>query len=465
MTAPQTSQPTGALAVGAHAVDVTPRRPTFLYGYPHVPRMSTGVHDPLLASALYLHDGHHEVLFVSVDVIWVSKQLVAAARERIRAALGLRPANVMITATHTHSGPVTLTMASNADDPVVPPPEPEYLELLLDGIVTAATEAHRRAEPAELAFVTAECAGIGGNRHNRAGATIHEIPIVAARSIRDPTRWLALMYVNRVHPTVLHEDSTLISGDFPGTCRQYLQAELLGTACPVLCHLGAAGNQSPRNVTRANDVAETRRLGELLGKEILASLEAAEFRCDWTVAAESSTTSLPKRRIPTLEEALELSNSLQARLAELRATGAEKSQVRTAECALFGGEETVCLARAAISGVLQAAAEACLPAEIQMIWLDKFCFVGWPGEVFSEFALRVRSWDSNAYIITLANGELQGYVVTEEAVRQNAYEASNAVFASPEAGEALVRETLSLFARSGENWETEPALAWSSVNS
>ena len=38
-------------------IDITPRNSTFLYGYPHVSRLSTGVHDPLLSSSLYLDDG------------------------------------------------------------------------------------------------------------------------------------------------------------------------------------------------------------------------------------------------------------------------------------------------------------------------------------------------------------------------------------------------------------------------
>jgi neutral ceramidase len=451
------------LFVGAHAVDVTPRKPTFLYGYPHVERISTGVHDPLLASAMYVDDGERAVLFVSVDVIWLSKAFVASARAKICAATTLATDHVMITATHTHSGPVTLPMVSNADDPIVPAPDAEYLELLMEGVVAAALEAHRRAEPAEMTLVTTECADIGGNRHDPEGATIGEIPIVAARALGDVNRWLALMYVNRVHPTVLHEDSTLVSGDFPGMCRKYLQDELLGTDCPVLCHLGAAGNQSPRHVTRANDFAEAMRLGDLLGGAILSSLKSAEFRSDWSVAAESATTSLPTRRVPSPADAIELLGSLRRTLEDLRNQGADKRNVRTVECAVFGAEETVCLARAAARGALQSAAQACLPAEIQVIWLGKHCFVGWPGEVFAEFAQRVAGWDSSAFVITLANGELQGYVVTEEAVRENVYEASNAVFASPESGEALVRETLSLFARSSDGWDSETDLAWSSV--
>ena len=68
-----------------------------------------------------------------------------------------------------------------------------------------------------------------------------------------------------MHPTVLHEDSTLVSGDFPAMTRQYLQEHVLGADCPVLYHTGPSGNQSPRHVTRANTFDEAERLGGLLG--------------------------------------------------------------------------------------------------------------------------------------------------------------------------------------------------------
>ena len=45
-------------------------------------------------------------------------------------------------------------------------------------------------------------------------------------------------------------------------------------------------------------------------------------------------------------------------------------------------------------------------------------FVGWPGEAFVEFALMVKASHPNCYVISMANGELQGYLVTEEAMRQ-----------------------------------------------
>jgi hypothetical protein len=70
--------------------------------------------------------------------------------------------------------------------------------------------------------------------------------------------------------------------------------------------------------------------------------------------------------------------------------------------------------------------------------------VGWQGEVFVEFGLQVRQSHPDAYIISLANGELQGYLVTADAVAEHGYEASNALFRSPDSGNLLVQRTLDL---------------------
>lgn len=441
-------QSTGNVVAGGAAVEITPRHPTFLYGYPHVPRVSTGVHDPLLASALYLNNGAAAVLFVQVDLIWLAKQFVMDIRAEIAARTGIPTDHILVSASHTHSGPVTTVMLSNAEDAVVPPPDPAYLTYVADGIVSASEKAVATAEPAEVAVFSATCTTIGSNRHDPSGPRITEIPVVAARAIADPQRWLAVMFVNPVHPTVLHEDSTLISGDFPAMCRQYLQSTKLGATCPVLCPLGAAGNQSPRYVVRGHSTAEARRLGELLGVEINRSLESAIFVRQLRLSCESASIELPLRCIPSIESAATALESARGALESLKNSGTAGPYVRTAECAVFGAEETVALAKAAAeNGRLEAARERCLPVEINVIGVGKRRFVGWPGEVFVEFALRLHDFYPDAAVITLANGELQGYLVTAEAVQQRCYEAGNAIFASPESGDKLVATTLELLAR------------------
>ena len=76
--------------------------------------------------------------------------------------------------------------------------------------------------------------------------------------------------------------------------------------------------------------------------------------------------------------------------------------------------------------------------------IGPWSFVGWPGEAFVEFSLQVKASHRNCHAISLANGELQGYLVTEEAVGQGWYEAMNSLFGNPEAGMALVGATLEL---------------------
>ena len=84
-----------------------------------------------------------------------------------------------------------------------------------------------------------------------------------------------------------------------------------------------------------------------------------------------------------------------------------------------------------------------MPAEIQVIQVGPWRFVGWPGEIFVEYALCMEEKVEHTFVISLANGELQGYIVTPEALAEDGYEASNSLFA-PQSGSILVTETLAL---------------------
>ena len=439
------------IVAGSAWRDITPSKSTFLYGYPQVWRLSTGVHDELLASALYLANDETQIILVQVDVIWLSKSQVADARARITDRTGVAADHIMVTASHTHSGPVTVPMLSDADDPVVPPPDPDPLERLIQGIADASESAFQSAIPAEIAFASATSPEIGGNRIDPTGPRITEIPIFAVRSAEDRRQWIAVMFVNPVHPTVMHEDSTMISGDLPSMCRKYLQHGMLGLDCAVLCQLGTAGNQSPRHVARSHTFDEAERLGGLLGEAIERSLLSAEFGMTVALDCNSTAIELPPRQVPSVEEATAAVRNAQAGLDKLRRSGASVGLVRTAECAVFGAIESLSLAKEASTGALRRAQQNCLPAEIQLIDFGVWTLVGWPGEVFVEFGLQLQERFPRAFVVTLANGELQGYLVTAEAVRQRSYEAGNAVFASPASGEKLVNATMELLSSWGKH--------------
>lgn len=427
---------------GAAVADLTPAGPVFLFGYPHVARYSTGVHDRLLSSALYLSDGRTGLIFIANDVIYISKTSARRVRKRITRATGVPEANIMVTATHTHSGPITVDCVFCQGDPAVPKADPAYVATLEDAIVQAAGQAVERAQPAEIAFAVADATGVGTHRRDPSGPREPAVPVLAVRSTRD-AQPIALMLVCAMHPTVLHEDSTLVSGDFPAAARACLQRSLLPPGCPVLHHTGPCGNQSPRHVVRGQTFAEADRLGELLGRSVESAVRGATYRRDVTLSAARAFVELPVRAFPAVADAERVRDAAASRLADLRAAGAPAGQVRTAEVDWFGAEEQVTWARAAETGQVREALALAQPAEVQVVRIGDSQLVAWPGEVFIEYAIEVRRRHPNAFVISLANGELEGYVVTEAAAAGNWYEANIALFA-PAAGQRLVETSLAL---------------------
>lgn len=432
-----------SLRAGAASANITPQGSVFLFGYPHVPRCSIGVHDQLETAALYLRGGEGEVLFIANDLIFVSKQVAADVRRRICVKTGVPISAIIITATHTHSGPVMREHPVDASDPVVPKVDSAYLAFVTEQMTDVGCAAVRGAVPAEAALAVARAEGIGTNRHDPAGPADPDVPVLVVRS-RGARTPLACMVAYAMHPTVLHEDSKLVSADFPGFTRRYLREQkLLPVSCPVLYHNGASGNQSPRHVTRANTFAEARRLGEELGECIARVFPGLEFSDQCPVESRAVSVDLQVREIPSPADAAAAVDRAAAHLAALRREQAPRAEVRTAECACFGAEKSVVLARAVAEGRLEKAVQGCSPAEVQVILVGPWRFVTWPGEFFVEYALEVKARSPRTFVITLANGELQGYIVTPEAVAIGSYEAGNALF-SPANGRRVVDATLAL---------------------
>lgn len=433
------------LHAGAAVADITPYDAQFLFGYPFVHRYATGVNDRLYASALYLTDDHTPVVFIANDIIFVTREMTQRIRDAIFEATGIPGSNIVVTATHTHSGPTTVDYLSNADDSCVPPVDPAYVAFFERKVVEAAVAAIRSARPARAGLVVADATGVGTNRRDPRGPADPEAPALVVKA-RDGEKTIAVMLVYSMHPTVLRENSSVVSADFPGMARRYLQQSVFRDDVPVLHHTGPAGNQSPRHVISDTTVAEAERLGEMLGRAVEKALPGIKYCDDLQIACAQSFIDLPTRGMPPIDAAERSLAEAAALLAELRASGATRQTVRKAEVDWFGAVETLTLARAAQDGRLEATAAACLPAEVQVVTVGPWAFAAWPGELFVEYGLAAKRERPGLYVISLANGELQGYIATEQAVAEGGYEATNCLFA-PAAGQLFVDETLRLLAQ------------------
>jgi hypothetical protein len=432
-----------SLRAGAAQADITPTTSQFLYGYPHVERMSTGVHDPLYAQALYVTDGNEQAMFIGNDLVWVPKPSVLAVRNRIEEKTGIPARHIIVSGSHTHSGPIVNKSIVTRADSVVPDHDTAYVAMMEDRIVEAAVAAHVNAAPAKIGLARADATGIGTNRHDPAGpSTIDNTPVLVVKDA-DSDKLRALMVVCAMHPTVMHEDSKLVSGDFPGMTRQYLRQQL-GDDVVFVYHMGTAGNQSPRHVTKANTFDEAKRIGGILGQAIIASLDSADCVSDAAVRCSHTMVDLPVRDFPPVDVAETGFKQATERLEHLRSSGAPRTEVRTAECDWFGAEELVTFAKAALSGDVAERVAQLSPTEVPLIAIGDWKFIGWAGEVFVEYGQEIAKADPNAIIITTAGGDLQGYLVTQEGIDKKWYEANNALFQSPASPEKLVEASKQL---------------------
>ena len=90
------------ISAGVARVEITPPVGYAMGGYADRQGPSTGVHDPLYATVLMLKAGGVSVAIVSCDLrSFPSERLIRLARERRLAD------HVLLTVTHTHSGPMT----------------------------------------------------------------------------------------------------------------------------------------------------------------------------------------------------------------------------------------------------------------------------------------------------------------------------------------------------------------------
>ena len=95
------------LTAGAGRADITPPIGIAHAGWGAATHQrAEGVDMPFYATALYVTDGHLELAIVDLDIGILTNEDDAAIRAEVEAVAGIKPENLRLSATHTHSGPV-----------------------------------------------------------------------------------------------------------------------------------------------------------------------------------------------------------------------------------------------------------------------------------------------------------------------------------------------------------------------
>ncbi|HTQ11304.1 MAG TPA: neutral/alkaline non-lysosomal ceramidase N-terminal domain-containing protein, partial [Fimbriimonadaceae bacterium] len=148
------------MLIGTAQTDITPEPGCELSGFAARVQPSTGILDRLFARALYLEGGDRlqavdRLAWIHCDLIGFDRGLAQSIRAGVGERLGLDPSRVVLSATHTHSGPCTMRLieAGRFDEPYAGWLAPRLVELAADASQEPEFCRMREiAEPVELAF-------------------------------------------------------------------------------------------------------------------------------------------------------------------------------------------------------------------------------------------------------------------------------------------------------------------------
>jgi neutral ceramidase len=434
------------LTVGVGTSDITPPIGVPMAGYYHV-RLSEGVHDPLQAKAILLENDGVKAALVSCDLINLPRPIVEQTRQEIEKLTGVPAASVMISATHSHTGPVTSLSWVERTQGEAAKLGKAYLEKLPSLIAQSVRNAQARLESVEVRAAAGEEASVSFNRRylmkdgsvgwnpgklnpetvRTIGPTDPQLPLIVFQPAGKATPTAA--FVN----FALHLDTVgglQYSVDYP-----YTISSILAQVYPDLIALftmGSSGNVNHLNVWSATPQrghGEAARIGAILAAEALKSFA---------------------RLHPVRSRPLQIRREmLQLDLAPFEADEVENARQVVAKYGEPGAAPFLEMVHA--FKVLELAERKGRPieAEVQVITLgDEIAWVGLPGEIFVELGLAIKTASPFRYTVisTLTNGSW-GYFPDLKAFAEGNYEPVSARTA-PGSGEELVDSAVRLLVES-----------------
>jgi len=135
---------THSFKAAAAKIDITPPLGTLING-DFLPHYARWIHDRLHAKALALQRGSKTVVFVVVDIMSMSRDLIDLMKEEIFTKTGLEKEDVLISSTHTHA-------AGSVTDSLLTPVDHAYRQKLFYLIIDVVQQAIEKLEPAQVAF-------------------------------------------------------------------------------------------------------------------------------------------------------------------------------------------------------------------------------------------------------------------------------------------------------------------------
>jgi len=419
---------------GCAKVNITPPLGIPLIGSYGKP--SDDILDELYAKAMVFNDGNNTLVIVSCDLLYTPLEEIAGpVRNIITEKTGIPERNILVCATHTHSGPEVFTKSKFMTAGEAPPPAIDryYLDTLVKKIAGSALIAHKEMREVKIGAAKGQAPEIVYNRRPRNNDGLVKMAFTVPPEVRatrkvvvdpggdvrttfvlpdDKTEWkfgpidpevcvlrventageiMASLVNFGCHPVSIYPFlSTAVSADYPAFVTSVVeQAE--GGLC--LFTLGLAGDAVPFD----RGVLPRRQIGRAVGGEAVRRLQFVTTTGDITLSGLKKEVAFPIKKP-----------------AAGKAAGDDKMPDP-------------------------------VTSEIQVLRIGDIYILGLPGEVLVEvgLAIKKRAGLENLFIVTLSNDAI-GYVCHSDAYDEGGYEPADATNLAKGAGEIMIEKSLEL---------------------
>lgn len=256
---------------GTARANITPEEHMWMAGYAFRNKASEGKLTDLWAKALVLEDAKGQrAVMISLDLVAIRKVISEPVRNRIEKEYGLKRSQILINASHTHTGPETqsaphiFTLEKKELDKI-----DRYAKKLEDQLVSLVGEAIRNLQPASLSSengVSRFQVNRRNNNENTLGSQTElkgpndfAVPVIKVTNTKG--KIIAIAFGYACHNTVLGTYEW--SGDYAGFAQIELEKRYPGATALFFQGAGADLNPLPRRT-----VALAIQYGETLAASV-----------------------------------------------------------------------------------------------------------------------------------------------------------------------------------------------------
>lgn len=402
---------------------ITPQEPIWMAGYGGRDHPSEGTLVELWAKVVAIEDATgKKAVLVTTDILGFPQKMSNRIRDRIGSKYGLTRAQIILSSSHTHTGPVVQDALSD-----IYPLEPQHVAVikkysadLENKIVDLTGEALKSLAPAQI-YSGNGITRFQVNRRNNVeknilnitelnGPNEYSVPVLKVADASG--KLVAVVFGYACHATVL--SINLFSGDYPGYAQ--LELEKLYPDVTAMFFQGAGADQNPLP-------RRTIQLAEQYGRELAAAVDRVlkenMNQLEPSISTAYSEVQLGFQDLPTKEELQKMEKEL---------TGSQQkwaqNQLKTLET----------------KGSLLTS----YPYPVQIWKLGNQVITTLGGELVIQYAIDLKKmFGQDTFVMGYANDEM-AYIPSEVVLEEGGYEGdtSQKVYGMPSKWEKGIQDKI-----------------------